>query len=242
MDSFKKSFDGKTVHKDVSFDVKKGCVLGLLGGSGSGKSVILRALIGLEKPDEGSIQILGTDVLKLSEEELYPLREKVAYVFQDGALFDSMTVFENVAFPLREHSKLSRTQIKDRVSKILQDFGLAGSESLLKGELSGGMQKRVGLARAIVSDPEIILYDEPTAGLDPINTLKIQDLILKLKERDKTAILVTHDMPTAMAVCDDICLLHDGRIVARASVEELRANPKHPIYNFMTGKEEVSNA
>lgn len=238
---FKKSFDDKVVHQGVSFYLQQGRCMGLIGGSGAGKSVILRAIIGLERPDYGQVQVLGMDVTKLSEEELSPLRKRVSYVFQDGALFDSMTVFENLAFPLIENTKMTSDDIQKKVRRILDDFGLAGTEELFKSELSGGMQKRVGLARAMIMDPEILLYDEPTAGLDPANTIKIQQLIARLKSKGNSSILVTHDMPTAMAVCDDICLLHKGKIVARCMAQDLQTSPNHPINLFMNGEQEIFN-
>ncbi|RYZ85431.1 MAG: ATP-binding cassette domain-containing protein, partial [Proteobacteria bacterium] len=199
---FKKSFGTKQVHQSITFKVKKGECVGLIGGSGTGKSVILRSLIGLEKPDGGRILINGVDITDMDEQQLLQVRKKVAYAFQNGALFDSMTVFENLAYPLREHFELSEAEIKERVLAQLADFGLQGNEFVYPGNLSGGMQKRVGLVRAMMMNPEVILYDEPTAGLDPYNTKKIQELILRLKSRGVTSILVTHDMPTARAVCD----------------------------------------
>lgn len=209
---FKKSFDGKTIHKDVTFSVKKGECLALLGGSGVGKSVILRSLIGLEKPDSGQIIIEGQDITPLNERQLVEVRKKVAYVFQGGALFDSMSVFDNLAYPLREHTKLNPKEIADRVMTQLEELGMAHARTLFPSQLSGGMQKRVGLARAMLLNPDVILYDEPTAGLDPYNTHRIQEVILRLKETGVASILVTHDMPTAFAVCDRFGLLTEGKI------------------------------
>lgn len=209
---FRKSFDGKTIHKDVSFSLKKGECLALLGGSGVGKSVILRSLIGLEKPDSGQIFINGQDITPLNERQLVEVRKKVAYVFQGGALFDSMSVFDNLAYPLREHTKLNAKEISDRVMAQLEELGMAHAKTLFPSQLSGGMQKRVGLARAMLLNPEVILYDEPTAGLDPYNTHRIQEVILRLKDKGVASILVTHDMPTAFAVCDRFGLLAEGKI------------------------------
>jgi phospholipid/cholesterol/gamma-HCH transport system ATP-binding protein len=231
----RKMFGQKVVHRDVNFHVNEGECLGLLGGSGTGKSVILRSLIGLERPDQGQIFIDGSDISSLAERDLFSVRKKVAYAFQNGALFDSLSVFENVAYPLREHTDFDETEINDRVLSLLKEFNLEGSENLLPNELSGGMQKRVGLARAIVIGPRAILYDEPTAGLDPANTIKIQDLILRLKQRGSTSILVTHDMETALRVCDRICFLQNGEIEDLGRVDELRKNPSHLLNLFVRG-------
>lgn len=210
--NFKKSFGDKVIHKDVSFEVPKGMCMGLLGGSGMGKSVILRSIIGLEQPDSGQVIVQGQDITKLKEHEMADVRKKVAYAFQGGALFDSMSVFDNIAYSLREHTKTSEKEIKKQVMQTLESFGLEGNENLFPSDLSGGMQKRLGLARAIIIKPDVVLYDEPTAGLDPYNTRKIQEMILNLKDRGVTSILVTHDMPSAFAVCDKIALLGDGRV------------------------------
>lgn len=233
--NFSKSFDGKIVHRNISFEVFKGECLGLVGGSGAGKSVILRSLIGLEKPDTGEVIIAGQDIVPLSEEELIPIRIQVAYVFQNGALFDSMNVFENLAYPLIEHSSLDKEEIRQRIAEQLSEFGLDGTQHLYPAELSGGMQKRVGLARAIVNGPSIVLYDEPTAGLDPFNTRKLQEMILRLKGRGVTSILVTHDMPTAFAVCDRIALLHDGIIATTGTIAEMQSNSEGDLQRFING-------
>ncbi len=234
---FKKRFGSKQVHKDVSFSVRRGECLALIGGSGAGKSVILRSLIGLERPDEGEIRIDGVEITKLRERDLLPVRRKVAYVFQNGALFDSMSVYENLAYPLREHTKLTEAEIRGRILGQLEEFGLSGNESVFPANLSGGMQKRVGLARAIIQQPDIVLYDEPTAGLDPYNTKRIQEMILALKAKGKTAIFVTHDMPSAFAVCDRVAMLLDGRIHAIGTREELEAAPGNRVSRFINGEE-----
>ncbi|RYZ64260.1 MAG: ABC transporter ATP-binding protein [Proteobacteria bacterium] len=234
---FKKSFGNKIVHRGVTFYVRKGECMGLIGGSGTGKSVILRSLIGLEKPDSGQILINGVNITDMNERELLEIRKKVAYAFQNGALFDSMTVFENLAYPLREHFQLTESEIKDRVLTQLADFGLQGNEHVFPGNLSGGMQKRVGLVRAMMMNPEIILYDEPTAGLDPFNTKKIQDLILRLKARGVTSILVTHDMPTANAVCDKMAMIANGKVEAQGTMAQLDQQGSSPIARFIAGEE-----
>ncbi|MBC7741682.1 MAG: ABC transporter ATP-binding protein [Bdellovibrionaceae bacterium] len=233
--NFKKSFGSKVIHEDVSFYVKKGECLGLVGGSGTGKSVLLRSLIGLEKPDSGSIEINGIEVSKYKESQWVLLRKKVAYAFQGGALFDSMTVAQNLAYPLREHSHLTSHEMKLRIESQLNDFGLAGTELLYPSEISGGMQKRVGLARAMMLEPEVILYDEPTAGLDPYNTKRIQELILNLKRKGVTAILVTHDMPTAFAVCDKFAFLKDKVIKEQGTPDQLKGKPDSLIQQFIEG-------
>jgi len=232
---FKKSFGTKLVHQDVSFQVNKGECLGLVGGSGAGKSVILRSLIGLEKPDSGSIKIDGQEVTGLKESEWIVIRKKVAYAFQGGALFDSMTVFENLAYPLEEHTSLGPAEIQHKIEDQLKDFGLSGTEKLFPNELSGGMQKRVGLARAMMLEPSILLYDEPTAGLDPYNTKRIQELILTLKSKGVTSILVTHDMPTAFAVCDQFAFLKDKVIKEQGSAAELKMQQNNLIHQFIEG-------
>lgn len=234
--NFKKSFGTKLVHKDVNFTVQKGECLGLVGGSGVGKSVILRSLIGLEKPDSGQIYIGNTEVTSQTESQLNAIRKKVAYVFQGGALFDSMTVYENLAYPLREHFNFPEKEVRDRIINQLKEFGLPQSENLYPGNLSGGMQKRVGLARAMMMGPEVVLYDEPTAGLDPYNTLKIQEHILRLKKQGKTSILVTHDMPTAFAVCDKMAFLLDGYIAAHGTISDLEKESNGIIQKFISGE------
>lgn len=233
---FHKSFGDKKVHQGVNFYVRKGECLGLIGGSGTGKSVLLRSLVGLEKPDRGQVLIDGQDVAPMREVDLSEIRKKVAYAFQGGALFDSMTVYENLAYPLREHFKLTEAQIKKQILDQLNEFGLDKSEFLYPGNLSGGMQKRVGLARAMMMHPEVVLYDEPTAGLDPYNTKRIQESILKLKAKGVTSILVTHDMPTVYAVCDKVVLLQQGRISEQYTIDKLKSEPSGPMLDFINGE------
>lgn len=235
VENFKKSFGNKQVHRGVSFEVLEGECLGLIGGSGSGKSVLLRSLIGLEKADYGKIRIEGEDITRMRERELIPIRKKVAYAFQGGALFDSMTVYENLAYPLREHTHMREQEVRERILGLLAEFGLEGSDQLFPANLSGGMQKRVGLARAIILDPDVILYDEPTAGLDPFNTRKISEMIDRLKEKRKTGILVTHDMPVAFEVCDRIAMLVEGRLAVIDEPEKILGDKKHPISLFASG-------
>lgn len=235
VENYSKRFGHKTIHENVNFQIYEGECLGLIGGSGTGKSVLLRSLIGLEKADSGHIYIDNIDINTMNETELIPVRKKVAYVFQNGALFDSMTVYENLAYPLRAHSQLAENQIRDKIERQLNEFGLLDALGHFPSELSGGMQKRVGLARAIMLDPEVILYDEPTAGLDPGNTLNIQDLILRLKKKGRTSILVTHDMPTAIAVCDRFIILKNKTIGEEGKSVELLAQPDSLLNQFIQG-------
>ena len=231
-----KSFGIKKVFEGVSLEVKEGECLGLIGGSGTGKSFLLRSLIGLEIPDKGTIRVIDFDVTKLKESRMIELRKKVAYVFQGGALFDSMTVYENLAYPLREHTRLSEKEISDVIYKKLRDFHLEGNAQIFPAHLSGGMQKRVGLARAIILEPEIILYDEPTAGLDPFNAKTIKEEIIDLKKTGVTSILVTHDMSSVFSVCDRVAMISDYRVGTIITVEDLKNNLKHVIHKFVQGE------
>ncbi len=231
-----KSFDKKSVHRGINLTVNEGEILTLMGGSGSGKSVLLRTLIGLEKIDRGKIFFHNIDVTQLKEEEFVPIRKKIAYVFQYGALFDSLTVKANLAYPLREHTTLNEEQIGKKVLLTLKKLGLEGSEQMLPADLSGGMQKRVGVARSIIMDPEVILYDEPTSGLDPYNTKQILKIILQLKEQGATSILVTHDMGSLFAVSDHVALLREGKIVAQGTATEIRDNQDPTLQGFIQGE------
>lgn len=231
-----KSFDNKHVHKGVSFVVEKGECLGLVGGSGAGKSVILKALIGLLKPDQGDVLVFGQSIVDWDERKLIEVRKRVAYVFQNGALFDSLSVFDNLAYPLREHTDLSKSEIAEKIHNLLAEFGLERNDHIYPAELSGGMQKRVGLARSIILGPDVVLYDEPTAGLDPYNTIKIQDMILRLKSKGVTSIFVTHDMPSALATCDKLALLLDGQIAEVKTKDELDLHGEGLIQDFINGK------
>ncbi len=236
VEDFHKSFGDKHIHRGVSFNVKKGECLGLVGGSGTGKSVLLRTLIGLERPDMGQVFYDNLPLHNFNEQQFNNVRKKVAYAFQGGALFDSMTVYDNMAYPLREHTDLSEKEIEKKIKNLLVDFGLAGNEKTYPGQLSGGMQKRVGLARAIILEPDVILYDEPTAGLDPLNTRNIQDLILRLKTTGVTSILVTHDMPVVNAVCDRIAVLMNGRIEALGTFDEINRDHNDLMSRFAKGE------
>ncbi|MCM0605691.1 MAG: ATP-binding cassette domain-containing protein [Xanthomonadaceae bacterium] len=240
VEGLEKSFGEKNVHKGVSFELRKGEVLGLFGGSGSGKSVILRSIIGLEKPDAGKILFEGQDLATLSERKLMEVRKKIAYVFQNGALFDSLTVEENLSYPLQEHTKLSNAQIHSKVNAMLELIDMKGSNLLLPAELSGGMQKRAGLARAIILGPEVILFDEPTAGLDPMNTQRLLDNVKKLKERGMTGIFVTHDIPAAVQISERIAILNQGKIHVIDTVQNLQ-NSSDPLVKSFLGAESHAN-
>ena len=233
--NFSLSYGEKSILKDVNFIVKEKECLTILGESGAGKTTLLRSIIGLRKPTQGEVIIEGENILNLSEQELIPIRKKVAFAFQNGALFDSMTVFNNLALPLREHTKLGEAAIYKRVMNELEEFELAGTENLFPGELSGGMKKRVGIARSMILKPKVILYDEPTVSLDPYNTANLVKMMLKLKKRGTTAILVTHNMSVARKISDRIALLLDGTIQAMGTTETLEKSYNVLIKNFMEG-------
>jgi phospholipid/cholesterol/gamma-HCH transport system ATP-binding protein len=231
-----KHFGDKIVHDGIDLDVYQGEILTLMGGSGSGKSVLLRSLIGLEKPDAGHIYFRGNDIVGLSEENLVEVRKRIAYVFQYGALFDSLTVRENLAYPLRAHTKLSEEEIQKRVFDTLKKVGLEHSLNLLPSDLSGGMQRRVGVARSIILEPEVILYDEPTTGLDPYNTKQILNIILQLKKQGATTVLVTHDMHAIFTVTDRVAFLKDGKIRALGTAQEINSTKDPVIRGFIQGE------
>ncbi len=230
-----KAYGEKVVHRGVSFDLMEGEILGLFGGSGSGKSVILRSIIGLETPDQGKILFEGRDLVGLSEKELFKVREQISYVFQNGALFDSLTVEENLAYPLHAHTKLSDSEILKQVNEMLTLIDMKGSNKLLPSELSGGMQKRAGFARAIILHPKVILFDEPTAGLDPVNTQRLLKNILSFKARGMTGIFVTHDIPAAFEICDRVAILNQGKIELVMTVEEMKSSNSPLVKSFTTG-------
>jgi phospholipid/cholesterol/gamma-HCH transport system ATP-binding protein len=229
-----KSFNGKAVLRGVDLDVHEGETLVVLGGSGEGKSVILRHLNGLVTPDEGEVRIGGRLLNGLRENELYAVRKQVAMVFQLGALFDSLTVYGNVSYPLREHSTLSEERIRARVAELLAMVDLSGTEHLYPAELSGGMKKRVALARAIALEPRAVLYDEPTTGLDPIVTVRINELIRSLQRRlGLTSVVVTHDLKSAFAVGDRFALLDHGRIRFSGTADEVRSTGDELMQEFL---------
>jgi len=231
-----KSFNGLWVHNGINLSIQEGEIISLLGGSGSGKSVLLKELIGLIKPDKGDIVVMGQEVSRMNEDALMGLREHVGMLFQGAALFDSFSVFENIAYPLREHLKLAEKEIRDRVAEKLRLVGLSGIENKMPAELSGGMKKRVGLARAIATEPDIILYDEPTTGLDPITAQRINELIIDLQRKlNVTTIVVTHDLNCVETVSDRIAMLHEGKIVMVGTWEELAHSEIQIIKDFICG-------
>jgi len=224
-----KAYGVKQVLRGATLKVYRGEVLVILGGSGTGKSVTLRHMLGLEAPDSGRVLVEEEDVTDLPEEEFYRIRKKFGMLFQSGALFDSMTVFENVAFPLREHTDMTEEEIARAVRERLELVNLPNTENLMPVDLSGGMRKRVGLARAIVLDPKVILYDEPTTGLDPITAQTINELIVDLQAKlNVTSIVVTHDIHSAFSVGDRIAFLHKGVFEWVGSMDEAR-DTDHPI-------------
>jgi len=224
-----KAYGTKQVLRGVDLKVYRGEVLVILGGSGSGKSVTLRHMLGLEAPDSGRVFVEEEDITDHPEEELYRVRKKFGMLFQSGALFDSMTVFENVAFPLREHADMSEEEIARAVKEKLELVNLPNTEQLMPVDLSGGMRKRVGLARSIVLDPKMILYDEPTTGLDPITSQKINELIIDLQSKlNVTSVVVTHDIQSAFSVGDRIAFLNKGIFEWVGTMEDAR-NSDHPL-------------
>lgn len=231
-----KSFGRKQVLDGVNLTVHDGETVVVIGGSGSGKSVLLKHIIGLLEPDEGRIIVDGQEITAAQGEELYLLRKKFGMVFQSGALFDSLTVAENVGLPLREHTELKEVAILEVVRDKLALVGLSGVENQKPAELSGGMRKRVALARALVAEPEVMLYDEPTTGLDPIMADVINELILDLRKRlGNTAVVVTHDMASAFKIADRICMLFKGKIIWDGSPAETRATKDPAVLQFITG-------
>jgi phospholipid/cholesterol/gamma-HCH transport system ATP-binding protein len=219
----RKSFGPQKVLDGISLDVPQGQTVAVLGRSGTGKSVLLKLLVGLEPPDSGSVRIAGEEITGLNLRPLNEIRKKIGYLFQQAALYDSLTVAQNVAFPLSRHAELAESERNDKVRDLLSSVGMNEEEfEKMPSEISGGMQKRVGLARALALDPEILLLDEPTAGLDPITAAEIGELIADLKKkRGITAVVVTHDIHGAKKFSDRLVLLHQGNIVAQGTFEDL---------------------
>jgi phospholipid/cholesterol/gamma-HCH transport system ATP-binding protein len=234
IDDLHKLFDGKEILRGVSLGVEEGKVVALIGGSGSGKSVLLKHVVGLMKPDRGRVIIDGMDVNALRVRDLMRLRDRLGFLFQGGALFDSMTVFENVAFPLKEKTKLDNELISERVLNELEHVGLSGSEHKYPSQISGGMVKRAALARALVMDPEIMLFDEPTTGLDPVIGAAILNVIDSCHKRlSFTGIIVTHEIPKVFDIVDRVAMLHEGVIWAEGTPEELMSSGEPIVHAFV---------
>ncbi len=232
-----KSFGSHHVLREVDLDIIRGETMVIIGRSGIGKSVLLKHIIGLLKPDRGQIFLEGKDITHPNPEELYNIRKRVGMLFQGAALFDSMTVGENISFALEEHTQKTPQEIRESVSACLMMVGLAGIEQKKPSELSGGMKKRVGLARAIAMGPEALMYDEPTTGLDPIMSDTINDLIIELKNKLKvTSIVVTHDMVSAYKIADRISMLHEGRILFTGTPLEIKATKNPFVQQFIRGQ------
>ena len=229
-----KSFGPLRVLDDVSFEVPRGTALCILGRSGTGKSVLLKQLVGLIKPDSGRIFVEDEEITALPAHELARVRKRMGFLFQYSALFDSISVGENVAFPLRRHTRLSGAEVRDRVHDKLARVGLEGIQDKMPSEISGGMRKRVGLARALALEPPILLADEPSSGLDPVTSLEIDELLLDLKHTEgATMVVVTHNIPSARRIGDQLALLHEGRILATGSAAELEQSEHPLVRDFM---------
>jgi phospholipid/cholesterol/gamma-HCH transport system ATP-binding protein len=230
-----KSFGTQTVLNGVSLAVKRGETLAVLGRSGTGKSVLLRLIIGLEKPDSGSILLHGQDIAGLALDQMGEIRKKMGFLFQHAALYDSLTVEQNVAFPLEHHKReMTKSERGDRVHQLLSEVGMEDALAKMPSDISGGMQKRVGLARALALEPDILLLDEPTAGLDPISSGEIDDLVLKLQqEHHMASIVVTHDLHSAKTIADRLALLNEGNVVIEGSFEELQKSDIEFVRKFL---------
>ena len=231
-----KSFGSHAVLRGVDLVAREGETLTILGGSGSGKSVCLKHMIGLIRPDAGEVRVFGEAIQQLSERKLVRIRKAVSMIFQSAALFDSLSVYENIAYPLREHERWPEEQVARRVGECLEAVGLEGVEGKMPAELSGGMRKRVGVARGIAMEPAVILYDEPTTGLDPANERRIGELIRSLQQRlQVTSVVVTHELHLCFEISDRVALLKDGRIVAYGPADEIQ-NSDHPdVRAFLDG-------
>jgi phospholipid/cholesterol/gamma-HCH transport system ATP-binding protein len=234
-----KSFDGRQVLRDMSIEVERGETLVIVGGSGTGKSVTLKHIIGLLRPDKGRVIIDGQDITTMPDVELNRFRVRFGMAFQEGALFDSMSVFDNIAFPLRRHTKMTPAQIRERVEECLERVHLHGVEKKRPSELSGGMRRRVGFARAISLEPQILLFDEPTTGLDPVISDIIAELILEMDQTlHATTVTITHDMKVAFKIADRVAMLYNGAIIEQGTPEEFQASTNPIVQQFIEGRAE----
>lgn len=233
LEGVSKSFEHLKVLDDITLDVPQGTAFCLLGRSGTGKSVTLKHIIGLMKPDRGRVFVHGKDVTALNRRDLAEVRRGMGFLFQNSALFDSITVGENVAFPLRRHTDWPDAKIREVAKAKLADVGLADAVNKMPADLSGGMKKRAGLARAMALDPDILLVDEPSAGLDPITADEIDDLLVGLKKKGTTLVMVTHNIPSARHVADELAMLHEGRVIARGTAQELDRSDNAMVRTFM---------
>ena len=231
------SRSGRRIFDGISLDIPKGKVTAIMGPSGTGKTTLLRLIGGQLRPDSGQVNVAGHDVPGLKRKALYQLREKMGMLFQSGALFTDLSVYENVAFPLRVHTSLPEDMIRDIVLMKLEAVGLRGARKLMPSELSGGMTRRVALARSIALDPELIMYDEPFAGQDPIAMGVLVKLIRDLNSSmGLTSVLVSHDVPESLSICHYACIIADGKVIGEGTPEELRAHPSERVQQFLEGK------
>ncbi len=234
-----KSFNGRPVLRDMSIDIRQGESVVIVGGSGTGKSVTLKHIIGLIQPDSGHVYVEGQDLCCMKSMEMNRFRRRFGMAFQEGALFDSMSVFENIAFPLRRHTDMSEEQIRLRVRQCLDQVHLEGVENKRPAELSGGMRRRVGFARAISLQPAILLFDEPTTGLDPVISDVVADLILEMDSKlNVTTVTITHDMKVAFKIADRVAMLYQGRIIEEGTPYEFQQSPNPIVQQFIEGRAE----
>ncbi|MBI4081018.1 MAG: ATP-binding cassette domain-containing protein [Candidatus Lambdaproteobacteria bacterium] len=232
-----KRLGGRLILDALELMVPKGRITVVMGGSGHGKSTILKLIMGFITPDAGRIVIDGVDVSTLNELQRLELQKAIGMSFQYSALFDSMSVYENVAFPLREHTKLKEPAIRERVAEMLARVGLPGTEAKMPADLSGGMKKRVGVARAIMLQPKIMLFDEPESGLDPVTTTAIGELIMELRDQFRiTCLVISHNLANSMTIADKVCMLYKGRIIAEGTPRSLQENPNPILQQFLHGR------